>query len=38
VQVERDYTDGMPDVTQLLDATAGGDRMAAAELLPLAYD
>jgi RNA polymerase sigma factor (TIGR02999 family) len=28
----------MPDVTQLLDATAGGDRMAAAELLPLVYD
>ena len=28
----------MPDVTRLLDATAGGDRMAAAELLPLVYD
>src|SRR3984957_16350593 len=28
----------MPDITQLLDATAGGDRMAAAELLPLVYN
>jgi RNA polymerase sigma factor (TIGR02999 family) len=28
----------MPDVTQLLEAAAGGDRMAAAELLPLVYD
>jgi RNA polymerase sigma factor (TIGR02999 family) len=28
----------MPDVTQLLDAVAGGDRQAAAELLPLVYD
>jgi RNA polymerase sigma factor (TIGR02999 family) len=28
----------MSDVTQLLDAAAGGDRMAAAELLPLVYD
>src|SRR5262249_41964302 len=28
----------MPDVTQLLDAAAAGDRQAAAELLPLVYD
>jgi RNA polymerase sigma factor (TIGR02999 family) len=28
----------MPDVTQLLDAAAGGDPAAAAELLPLVYD
>src|SRR5262245_335102 len=28
----------MADVTQLLEAAAGGDRMAAAELLPLVYD
>jgi RNA polymerase sigma factor (TIGR02999 family) len=28
----------MPDVTHLLDAAAGGDRHAAAELLPLVYD
>lgn len=28
----------MPDVTQLLDAAAGGDRRAAADLLPLVYD
>jgi len=27
----------MPDVTQLLEAAAGGDQMAAAELLPLVY-
>jgi hypothetical protein len=31
------YTDGMPDVTQLLHAAAAGDRRAAAELLPLVY-
>jgi RNA polymerase sigma factor (TIGR02999 family) len=29
---------GMADVTQLLDAAAGGDRQAAADLLPLVYD
>jgi RNA polymerase sigma factor (TIGR02999 family) len=28
----------MPDVTQLLDAAAAGDRKAAAALLPLVYD
>jgi RNA polymerase sigma factor (TIGR02999 family) len=28
----------MSDVTRLLDAAAGGDRRAAAELLPLGYD
>jgi RNA polymerase sigma factor (TIGR02999 family) len=28
----------MPDVTQLLDAAAAGDRRAAAELLPVVYD
>jgi RNA polymerase sigma factor (TIGR02999 family) len=28
----------MSDVTQLLDATAAGDRQAAADLLPLVYD
>lgn len=28
----------MSDVTRLLDAAAGGDRQAAAELLPLVYD
>jgi RNA polymerase sigma factor (TIGR02999 family) len=28
----------MPDVTHLLEAAAGGDRKAAAELLPLVYD
>jgi RNA polymerase sigma factor (TIGR02999 family) len=28
----------MPDVTRLLDAAAGGDPRAAAELLPLVYD
>jgi RNA polymerase sigma factor (TIGR02999 family) len=28
----------MPDVTQLLDAAAGGNRKAAADLLPLVYD
>jgi hypothetical protein len=28
----------MPDVTRLLDAAAAGDRMAAADLLPLVYD
>ncbi len=28
----------MPDVTELLDAAAGGDPKAAAELLPLVYD
>jgi RNA polymerase sigma factor (TIGR02999 family) len=28
----------MPDVTQLLDAAAAGDRKAAADLLPLVYD
>jgi RNA polymerase sigma factor (TIGR02999 family) len=28
----------MPDVTVLLDAAAGGDRQAAAALLPLVYD
>src|ERR1700739_1293762 len=32
------YTDGMSDVTRLLDAAASGDRQAAAELLPLVYD
>jgi RNA polymerase sigma factor (TIGR02999 family) len=29
---------GMSDVTRLLDAAAGGDRNAAADLLPLVYD
>src|SRR3954470_14125561 len=29
---------GMSDVTRLLDATAGGDARAAADLLPLVYD
>src|SRR5262249_9767560 len=29
---------GMADVTRLLDAAAGGDPQAAAELLPLVYD
>jgi RNA polymerase sigma factor (TIGR02999 family) len=28
----------MPDLTHLLDAAAGGDKRAAAELLPLVYD
>src|SRR5215213_5643498 len=28
----------MSDVTRLLDAAAGGDRQATAELLPLVYD
>lgn len=28
----------MPDITQLLDAVAAGDRHAASELLPLVYD
>ena len=28
----------MPEVTHLLDAAAGGDRRAAADLLPLVYD
>src|SRR5262245_19081822 len=28
----------MPDVTQLLDAAAAGDRKAPAELLPVVYD
>jgi RNA polymerase sigma factor (TIGR02999 family) len=28
----------MPDVTQILDAAAAGDRKAAADLLPLVYD
>jgi RNA polymerase sigma factor (TIGR02999 family) len=28
----------MPDMTQLLDAAAAGDRQAAAELLPLVYE
>jgi RNA polymerase sigma factor (TIGR02999 family) len=28
----------MPEITQLLDATATGDRRAAAQLLPLVYD
>jgi RNA polymerase sigma factor (TIGR02999 family) len=28
----------MPDITQLLDAAAAGDRRAAADLLPLVYD
>jgi RNA polymerase sigma factor (TIGR02999 family) len=28
----------MPDITRLLDAAAGGDRRAAADLLPLVYD
>jgi RNA polymerase sigma factor (TIGR02999 family) len=28
----------MSDITQLLDAAAGGDRKAAADLLPLVYD
>jgi RNA polymerase sigma factor (TIGR02999 family) len=31
-------SDGMSDVTSLLDAAAAGDRRAAAELLPLVYD
>src|SRR5271167_4895569 len=28
----------MPEITQLLSAAAGGDRQAAADLLPLVYD
>src|SRR6516165_2558624 len=28
----------MPDVTRMLEAAAGGDRQAAADLLPLVYD
>ena len=32
------YTNGMSDVTRLLEAAAGGDSRAAAELLPLVYD
>lgn len=28
----------MPEITQLLDAAAAGDRQAAAELMPLVYD
>jgi ECF sigma factor len=28
----------IPDVTQILSAIEAGDRMAAAELLPLVYD
>src|SRR5262249_46611835 len=28
----------MPEITQLLDAAAAGDRRAAADLLPLVYD
>ena len=28
----------MPEITQLLIAAAGGDRQAAADLLPLVYD
>jgi RNA polymerase sigma factor (TIGR02999 family) len=28
----------MPDITRLLDAAAGGDRQAAAAILPLVYD
>lgn len=28
----------MPDVTRLLNAAAAGDRVAAADLLPLVYD
>src|SRR6476619_6858904 len=33
-----DMLAGMPDLTQLLDAAAAGDRQAAADLLPLVYD
>jgi len=33
-----EYTDGMPDVTRLLDAATAGDPRAAAELLPLVYE
>jgi RNA polymerase sigma factor (TIGR02999 family) len=32
------YTTEMADATQLLEAAAGGDRKAAADLLPLVYD
>jgi hypothetical protein len=32
------YTSGMSDLTQMLEAAAGGDRKAAADLLPLVYD
>jgi RNA polymerase sigma factor (TIGR02999 family) len=32
------YDAGMPDITQLLDSASSGDRVAAAELLPLVYD
>ena len=32
------YWVGMSDVTHLIDAAAGGDKKAAAELLPLVYD
>ena len=28
----------MPEITQLLDAAAAGDRRAAAQILPLVYD
>src|SRR5262249_50875399 len=38
VPAAAEYTDGMPDFTQLLDAAAGGDSTAAAVLLPLVYD
>jgi RNA polymerase sigma factor (TIGR02999 family) len=34
----RDKLVGMSDVTRLLEAAAGGDRRAAADLLPLVYD
>jgi RNA polymerase sigma factor (TIGR02999 family) len=33
-----EYTDGMPDVTQILSAIEQGDPSAAAQLLPLVYD
>jgi RNA polymerase sigma factor (TIGR02999 family) len=32
------YTSGMSEASRLLDAAAGGDRRAAAELFPLVYD
>ena len=35
---DRRYTEGMSDITRLLEAAVGGDRRAAADLLPLVYD
>lgn len=36
--VTKRYAVGMPNVTRLLDAAAGGDPAATAQLLPLVYD